>query len=104
MKKIIFFIFGFFLLKSCADFQLVYKTNQTGFLIKNVTEITTEGDDSTEIYIKLKDKLGERGEYLKYRLEVNAEKREFAEVINKDATASKFSIEFKSCKQNKKKR
>ena len=95
MKKTLLIFILFFILNSCGKWEYVYKTNQKDFLLKDITNINVDGDDANQIHVLLRDILGENeNNFPKYRLLVKSIKAETAEVINKDATASKFNIQF----------
>ena len=65
------------------------------FFIKNNTEIIVSGDESSQIRGTLKSRFGnKKDDFPKYKLLVNSTKTEIAEVIKKDATASKYSIQY----------
>ena len=79
---------------SCANLEFVYKTNDSSLKIKNATNLFVEGNESNEIYSYITSKLGaSKNTDYKYRLLIKSKKNELAEVIEKDGTASKFSIE-----------
>lgn len=82
------------ILVGCGDFEFVYKTNNNNFLVTDVTDIVVVGDGSSKIHIRLKDIFGETGDFPTYKLVVNSTKNETAEVIKKDATASKFTVQY----------
>ena len=94
MNKILFIITIIFILNNCGGFEFVYKTNKNDFLIHNAINIGVSGDDADRVYISLRDVVGDQEDSPKYRLLVNSAKTESAVVINKDATASKFKIEY----------
>ena len=94
MKKTVFILSIILILNSCGGFEFVYKTNKNDFLIKNTTNINVDGDESEQVYISLRDAIGDIEDNPKYRLLVNSLKTESAIVINKDATASKFQIKY----------
>ena len=81
---------------SCANLEFAYKTNDSSLIIKDSTYFYVEGDESTEIYSYIKSKLGtSRNVDYKYKLLIKSKKIELAEIVEKDGTASKFSIEHK---------
>ena len=94
MIKIIFLFIFLFLLNNCSDLEFVYKKNET-FILKNLTDLNVGGEDSNDIYNSLKEKIEDNKKNdAKYKLVVNSQKTESAQVIDKDATASKFNIEY----------
>jgi hypothetical protein len=94
MKKIVFIFTFFLILNNCGGFEFVYNTSDNVFLIKNVTNINVNGDDAYQIQTSLKDLIGHEVNNPKYKLLVNSVKTEAADVITKDATASKFVIKY----------
>ena len=87
-------LIGLFLC-SCANLEFVYKTDDSSLKIKNATHFFVEGNESSEIYSYMASKLGVSREVdYKYKLLIKSKKNELAEVIETDATASKFSIEY----------
>ena len=94
MKKIVFIFTFFLILNNCGGFEFVYNTSDNVFLIKNVTNINVNGDDAYQIQTSLKDLIGHEENNPKYKLLVNSVKTEAADVITKDATASKFVIKY----------
>jgi len=96
MKKNILLIFLFCLLNNCSDFDFVYNTNDKIFLLKDITDISVDGDDSINVYSSLKELIGDNSsKEAKYKLIVISSKTKSAQVIETDATASKFSIKYK---------
>ena len=94
MKKNLFVFIILLIISNCAGFEFAYNTNENTFLIKNNTNINVDGEDAHQIYSLLKTKIGDTKDNPKYKLLVKSLKTETASVINKDATASKFIIEF----------
>ena len=94
MKKIVFILTIILILNNCGGFEFVYKTNKNDFLIKNTIDINVDGDDADQVYASLRDMVGDKEDNPKYKLLVNSLKTESAEVVKKDATASKFKIQF----------
>ena len=82
------------MLVSCGGFEFVYKTNQNIFLIKNLTSVSIDGDDASEIHVILVDMIGNNFDDPKYNISLNSKKTESASVVTKDATASQFSIQY----------
>ena len=81
-------------ISSCSNLEFVYKTNDSSLKIKNSTYLFIEGNESNEIYSYITSKLGaSRNIDYQYKLLIKSKKNELAEVIEKDATASKFSID-----------
>ena len=95
MKNYLFFLGLFLALNNCGGFELVYKTNTNTFFVKNNTEIIVEGDSSDQLHMGLRDMVGDnKDNFPEYRILVSSVKTETAEVIKKDATASKFNIKY----------
>ena len=94
MKKILYILSIILILNSCDGFEFIYKLNKNDSLIKNTTNIDIGGDDADQIYILLRDRVGNQEDSPKYKLLVHSLKTESAKVINKDATASKFNIKY----------
>ena len=94
MQKLSFIFFIFLILNNCGGFEFVHKTNIYDFYIKNNALLNVDGDDANKIRVVLVDKFGSHGEFPIYKLTVNSLKTESAEVIKKDATASKFKIRY----------
>ena len=78
---------------SCSGFEFVYndKIENEG-LVKN-TKIIISGDDADDVYYNLAVVLG-KAKNPKYRIIVNSTRADAAAVVDKDATASKFSIKY----------
>tara|TARA_Y100000294_G_C8275964_1_gene224790 strand:+ start:40 stop:531 length:492 start_codon:yes stop_codon:yes gene_type:complete len=93
MKKL-FLLFIFIILNNCGGFEFVYKTNDNIFLLKDITKISVNGDSTYDIYVSLKDVIGNNENNPKYILIASSTKTETADSINKDATASKFIIKY----------
>ena len=84
-----------FFVNSCGGFEFVYKKNKNDFAIKDITKISVEGDDSDKIYLSLRNLIGEGDNNTSvYKLFLSSTKKETAEAIKKDGTASRFAIEF----------
>ena len=95
MKKVLLILSILFILNNCGGFEFVYKTNIKNLLIKNTTEIKVKGDDTVDVYVSLIDIFGKTdNDFPKFRLSVNSVKTESAAVISKDATATKFNIQY----------
>ena len=94
MRKIT-LLFIVFFVSSCGGFEFVYKTNTYNIALKDKTDISVSGDDQDIIRVVLRDSIGEKNtDFPKYKLTVVSSKNETAAVINKDATVSKFNIEY----------
>ena len=95
MKNTFFVICLFLFLSNCGGFEFVYKSNDESFSIKNLTKIYVNGDNASQVYILMRDLVGDnKNNSPKYSLSANVIKEENAEVITKDATASKFNIKY----------
>jgi len=95
MKKNLFFLGLFLVLNNCGGFEMVYKTNSNIFFVKNNAEIIVEGDSASKLLTRLKSMIGDnKDNFPKYRILVSSVKTETADVIKKDATASKFNIKY----------
>ena len=95
MKKNLFFLGLFLILNNCGEFEMVYKTNTNIFFVKNNAEIIVEGDSASKLLTGLRSMIGDnKDSFPKYRILVSSVKTETADVIKKDATASKFNIKY----------
>ena len=95
MKKNLFFLGLFLILNNCGEFEMVYKTNTNVFFVKNNAEIIVEGDSASKLHTRLRGMIGDnKDSFPKYRILVSSVKTETADVIKKDATASKFNIKY----------
>ncbi len=95
MKQNLLIFIIFIILNNCGGFEFVYKTTINDFLLKDVTRISVGGDGDGEIYILLEDLFRDnKKDFPKYKLLVNSLKTETAEAINKDATATRFKIQY----------
>ena len=95
MKNTLLVICFFLFLSNCGGFEFVYKTNDDSFSIKTFTKIYVNGDNASQVYILMRDLVGDnKDDSPKYSLSTNVIKEENAEVITKDATASKFNIKY----------
>ena len=84
-------------LHNCSNLEFVYKENENLNLIKDVTKIYVIGNNSSDFYSHLNESIGNTNSLeAKYSLTVNLLKTEYAQVIEKDATASKFSIKYET--------
>ena len=94
IKKLLIFAL-FFSLSSCGGFEFVYKLNKNLQTLNGFTDTSVNGDDSNQVYSLLKESIGDNNSSsAKYKLLVNSTRIEAAEIIEKDATASKFRITF----------
>ena len=94
IKKLLIFAL-FFLLGSCGSFEFVYKLNKNFQTLSKLTKIDVNGDDSNQVYSLLKESFEDNdNSNTRYKLLVNSTKTESPEIIDKDATASKFRITF----------
>ena len=94
IKKLLIFVL-FFLLVGCGNLEFVYKLNKNLQTLNGFTDTSVNGDDSNQVYSLLKESIGDNSSSnAKYKLLVNSTKIEAAEIIEKDATASKFRITF----------
>ena len=94
MKRIFLLLTVFLLLNGCGGFEFVYDINKEEHSLVGFTDINISGDDSNQIYIFLKDLIGDNKKNdPKYKLLVTSLKTESAQVIEKDATASKFKTQ-----------
>ena len=85
----------FFVISACSNLEFVYKTTGTSFKIKDKVYTYVDGTDSTEIYNYLRSKIGSASsDNHKYKMIIKSRNVEKAEIIDKDATASKFSVEY----------
>ena len=94
--KNIFIVFSLFLfVLNCGGFEFVYKTNINDFLIKDLTDLSVSGDNASDVYGILNNKMGDKEDnFPNFKLLVKSIKDETAVVVKKDATASKYNIEF----------
>ena len=84
----------FFVISACSNLEFVYKTTGTSFKIKDKVYTYIDGSDSTEIYNYLLGKVGSASaDNHKYKMIIKSRRIEKAEIIDKDATASKFTIQ-----------
>lgn len=92
MKKINLILAIIFLITGCGGFEFVYKKNKNDSLINNSTKISVDGDDASLILVSFNNIVG-TDKNKKYKLLINSSKKESAEVIDKDATVSKYRVE-----------
>ena len=82
-------------ISGCANLEFAYKTNKSVLKISGLTYLFVEGSEAGDIYSYTVSRIGGNNEAsFKYKLLVSSRKTILAEVIEKDATASKFSIEY----------
>ena len=82
-------------INNCTNFDFVYKLNNEVNELKNNTKLIIVGDEAIEIYSYIKEIIGSTSnEDSNYILSIDSVQTELAQVIEKDATASKFSIEY----------
>ena len=94
-KKIVALIIAIIFISGCANLEFAYKTNKSLLKIKGLTYLFVEGSESREIYSYTVSSIGGSNESgFTYKLLISSKKTILAEVIEKDATASKFSIEY----------
>ena len=95
MKKTLIIFSIILILNSCGEFEFVHKTNINDFYLKNNTNIDVEGDGASQISVLLNNIIGEnQNDNPKYKILAKSLKKVSTDVINKDATASKFNIEY----------
>ncbi len=95
MKKNIFLILVILFIANCANLEFVYKLNSGLDDLKNNTKVIIVGDDAIEIFYSIKNILGNINKQdSDYILKISSIRKDLAQVIEKDATASKFSIEY----------
>ena len=95
MKKYILLFIAMFFVTSCANLEFVYKNSRHVNDLKNNTNLFINGDESDDIYIYIIGILeSANSNNPNYTLSINSKRIEEALVVEKDATASKFSIEY----------
>ena len=96
MKKYILLIVAILFVTNCANLEFVYNKSFRQFeQLKENTNLIISGDESDEIYGQIVDILGvANSKNPNYNLTINSTRTDKAEVIEKDATASKFSIKY----------
>ena len=94
MKSKILILFLSVGLINCANLEFVYKMDKGVIETKNSVVFSVSGDDYSDIKNYITRIFGEPSESPMYRLIVSSKKFEKAEVIEGDATASKFKIEY----------
>jgi len=94
IKKIILLLFFSLIIFGCSAFEFVYDNNLNKLdKLNGKTIVSIGGDDSEMINSHLLDKIGVIENIQVYLLIVKSKKNLVATVVDKDATASKFSIE-----------
>ena len=94
MKHILLIAIMFFV-TNCANFELVYKSHKQTEELKNNTDFAIAGDESNEVYSYIVSVLGSKNNVNpNFKLSINSSRIDEAQVIEKDATASKFSIKY----------
>ena len=93
IKKKFIILFICLFVFSCSDLEFVYKKPKDLENISSKTKLSLVGDDIDKInnYVQTKIKKPIRNVFL---LSIKSKKKIIASVIEKDATASKFSIEY----------
>lgn len=95
MKKVFVFLSIILLTFSCSNLEFVYKIDKKIESIKNKVAYSISGDDSDLIYSYLTRVFGpNKSEMAKYNLSLDIARYDIAQIIDKDATASKFSIKY----------
>ena len=97
IRSNLYFFLGsiFFVISACSNLEFVYKTTGTSFKVKDKIYTYVDGSDSTEIYNYLLGKVGSApSDNHKYKMIIKSRRIEKAEIIDKDATASKFRVEY----------
>jgi len=81
---------------SCSDFSFVYNTKNiiSYNQLKNKTSVSVTGDDVEEIHAYVFQKIRDPKDEPTYNLLISSTKKTKAIIIEKDATASKFSISY----------
>ena len=94
MKPILLIVVMLFV-ANCANFELVYKSHKQIEELKDKTDFTVAGDESGEVYSYIINVLGSKNNVNpNFKLSINSSSVDEAQVIEKDATASKFSITY----------
>ena len=95
MKKYILLFITMFFVTSCANLEFVYKSSRQVDELKNNTNLFISGDEADEIYSYIVGILeSANSNNPNYSLSINSKRVEEALVVEKDATASKFSIKY----------
>ena len=94
MNKCLLLLVTILMLGSC-NLEFVYDLNMGALHIKNKTLFEISGDNTNEIYSQITNRLGATNSSDPiYKLTIKSSKKEIAQIIDKDATASKFRIEY----------
>ena len=94
MKKYILSIITVLFVTNCANLEFLYKDNKWVNELKNNTNLVISGDEAEEVYSYIVEILeSSNGKSPNYKLSINSTRIDKALVIEKDATALKFSIE-----------
>ena len=96
MKKYFLFIIIMLFITNCANLDFVYESNKQIFIeLKNNTSLIIIGDEADEVNAYIVSFLeSTNNKNPNYQLSINSKITEEAQVIGKDAIASKFSIEY----------
>lgn len=95
MKKNILVVIALLLLNNCGKLEFVYKIEENILFLNKKTLVNVSGDDADLIQGFLNGKIGNtEDDEPEYKLIVNSSKKITAEVIEKDATASKFRTRY----------
>lgn len=92
-KDFFLFLFLVFFVSGCSSFEFVYKSPKN-IEIKDKTIISTTGDDSDIVVAHVNSKINKSKNDPEYLLIIYSQKSVEAAVIDKDATASKFNLEY----------
>ena len=93
VKKIL-FIFFCIMVVNCSGFEFVYKSAPDALAIKNKTSLVASGDDSEILNNYFISKIGYPNNIAEFQIFAHSTKKIDASVLEKDATASKFTISY----------
>tara|TARA_B100000029_G_scaffold510644_1_gene602633 strand:- start:320 stop:817 length:498 start_codon:yes stop_codon:yes gene_type:complete len=94
--KIFYSFFVLLFVSGCGNFEFVYAPQNDNSKLKKDIHLSVVGDDSSEVFDALNSYLGNKPkEVADYELYANSIRTDTAQVIEKDATASKFKIDYK---------
>ena len=96
IKKYILLTATILFVTNCANLDFIYKSITQIEVLKNNTNLIISGDESDEIYsyiVRILESTNNKNP--NYQLSINSIRTKEAQVIEKDATASKFSIKYK---------
>ena len=79
---------------SCSGLEFVYDKPDVLNKLRDKTEVSVSGNESSLISSYLLSKLNNKNKDSTYRLKVASAKYKTATIIEKDATASKYKIEY----------